>query len=89
MTRNEKRQVSELIRTTEYLLLENIAMKLLLEHRQIPNWRKLLDRLLADKEILAGVHLRFKDIYREIELSENPSIVLETLVSGLPSRKPQ
>jgi hypothetical protein len=89
MTRNERRQVSELVRTTECLLHENIALKLLLEHRQVSNWRRLLDRLLADKEILAGVHLRFRDIYREIEASENPSTALQNFVAGFSLRKPQ
>ena len=88
MTQNERKHVSQLVRTTEYLLLENLALKLLLEHREVPGWRKLLDRLLADKEILAGVHLRFKDIYREIELSDNPSSALHMLVSGIALRKP-
>jgi hypothetical protein len=88
MTLNERKHVSELVRTAEYLLLENRALKLLLDHREVPGWRKLLDKLLADKEIVAGVHLRFKDIYREIELSDSPSSVLHTLVSGIPLRKP-
>ena len=88
MTRNERNHVSELIRTTEYLLLENLALKLLLEHREVPGWRKLLDKLLADKEMVAGVHLRFRDIYREIEVSDSPSIALQTLVSGIGVRKP-
>jgi hypothetical protein len=88
MTRNEKKHVAELVRTTEYLLLENLALKLLLEHRKVSGWRKLLDKLLADREILAGVHLRFKDIYREIDLSDDPSNALNVLVSGIRSRKP-
>ena len=88
MTPSERKHVSELVRTTEYLLLENLALKLVLEHREVPGWRKLLDKLLADKEILAGVHLRFKDIYREIELSDEPSRALNALVSGIALRKP-
>jgi len=40
----------------------NIALKLVLEHREVPNGRKLLDRLLSDKEILAGVSLKFDPI---------------------------
>lgn len=88
MTRIERNHVAELVRTTEYLLLENLALKLVLEHREVPGWRKLLDKLLADKEILAGVHLRFKDIYREIELGDSPSTAFTALVSGIPTRKP-
>lgn len=88
MTRNERKHVSELVRTTEYLLLENLALKLLLEHRKVPGWRKLLDKLLADKEILDGIHLRFKDLYREIDLGDSPSTALRTLVSGIAFGKP-
>jgi hypothetical protein len=45
---------------TEYLFLENIALKLVLEHREVPNWQKLLNHLLAEKEIRAEVRLNFK-----------------------------
>ena len=87
MTKSEKQQVSELLRATEVLLLENIALKLVLDHRQVPKWRKLLDRLLSDKELLAGVHLRFRDVHPEIESGDNPATALQTLVGTLPSRK--
>jgi hypothetical protein len=55
------------LRATEYLFLENIALKLVLEHREVSNWQKLVDHLLADKEMLAGVRLKFRDVYNEIE----------------------
>ena len=87
MTKTERNRVSELLRATEFLLLENIALKLVLEHRQVPNWRKLLDHLLADKEILAGVKLRFKDIHREMEFGEDPADSLQGLIGSLPRRK--
>jgi len=54
MTKREKHRLSAVLRATEYLFVENIALKLVLEHREVPNWEKLLDRLLADQEILAG-----------------------------------
>jgi len=44
------------------MFLENIALKLVLEHRKVPNWEKLLDHLLSDKEMLAGVRLEFSDL---------------------------
>ena len=53
--REEKKRLSAVLRATEYLFLENIALKLVLEHRELPNWQKLLERLLTDKEMLAGV----------------------------------
>jgi hypothetical protein len=72
MTNEEKKRLSAVLRATEYLFLENIALKLVLEHRQVANWQKLLDHLLADKEIMAGVRLKFSDLYRELEASKDP-----------------
>ena len=87
MTKAEKRRLSAVLRATEYLFLENIALKLVLEHRAVPNWQKLLDHLLSDKEMLAGVRLKFGDLYREIEGSNDPSLALEALLGELPAPK--
>ena len=87
MTKQEKQRLSAVLRATEYLFLENIALKLVLEHREVPNWQKLLEHLLADKEILAGVRLRFRDVYHEIKESTDPSLALDTLLGGLPAPK--
>jgi hypothetical protein len=86
MTKDEKKRVAAVIRATEYLFLENIALKLVLEYRAVPHWQKLLEKLLADKEIMAGVHLKFQDIHREIEKSEDPSKAFDALIAGLPKR---
>jgi hypothetical protein len=66
MTQAEKKRLSNVLRATEYLFLENIALKLVLEHRAVANWQKLADHLLNDKEMLAGVRLKFSDLHREI-----------------------
>ena len=87
MTAQEKKRLSAVLRATEYLFLENIALKLVLEHRDVPNWPKLLERLLADKEILAGVRLKFRDIYKEIDTAADPSAALETFLGELPEPK--
>ena len=87
MTKQEKQRLSALLRATEYLFLENIALKLVLEHREVPNWQKLLDHLLADKEILAGVRLKFRDVYQELARSADPGSALDTLLGGLPVPK--
>jgi len=87
MTKQEKKRLSSVLRATEYLFLENIALKLMLEHREVPNWQKLLDRLLADKEMLAGVRLKFRDVYDEIEGSADPSAALDALLGELPASK--
>jgi hypothetical protein len=87
MTKAEKKRLSTVLRATEYLFLENIALKLVLEHRAVPNWQKLVDHLLSDKEMLAGVRLKFSDLYREIEGSSDPAPALEALLGELPSAK--
>jgi hypothetical protein len=87
MTKAEKKRLSAVLRATEYLFLENIALKLVLEHRAVPNWQKLLDHLLSDKEMLAGVRLKFGDLYREIEGSTDPSQALEAILGELPTAK--
>ncbi len=87
MTKEEKKRLSAVIRTTEYLFLENISLKLVLEHRAVPNWQLLLEKLLADKEMLAGVRLEFRDLYRELEKSDAPSGAIEALLGELPAPK--
>jgi len=85
MTKQEKMRLSAILRATEFLFLENIALKLVLEHRQVPNWQRLLERLLSDKEMLAGVRLKFNDIYKEIEGSDDPFAAWEAFLGELPS----
>jgi hypothetical protein len=87
MTKQERKRLDGVLRATEYLFLENIALKLVLEHRAVENWQKLLDRLLADKEMLAGVRLKFSDLYREIEGSSDPGAALEAFLGELPRPK--
>lgn len=87
MTKAEKKRLSAVLHATEYLFLENIALKLVLEHRAVPNWQKLLDHLLADKEMLVGIRLKFRDLYREIGRSTDPSKALEELLGELPAAK--
>lgn len=89
MTKRERNRVSMVIRATEYLFLENVALKMVLEYREVLHWEKLLDRLLSDKEILAGVRLKFVDIYRAIEQSADPTAALDSLVPDLPKRRVQ
>lgn len=87
MTKAEKERLRDVLRATEYLFLENIALKLALEHRKVANWQKLADRLLDDEEILAGVRLKFGDIYRKLDESPNLSNALEEFLGELPARK--
>jgi hypothetical protein len=46
-----------------------------------------LEHLLADKEMLAGVRLKFRDLYHEIDESADPSVALEAFLGELPAQK--
>jgi len=87
MTKTEKQRLSVVLRATEYLFLENIALKLVLEHRAVANWQMLVERLMNDEEILAGVRLKFSDLYSAIGKSEDPSAALEAFLGKLPAAK--
>lgn len=87
MTKAEKQRLTALLRATEYLFLENLALKLILEHREIKHWEKLLDHLLADKELLAGVDLKFRDLYAELDRSKDPSQALDSFLADLSGPK--
>jgi len=87
MTKAEKKRLATVSRATEFLFLENIALKLVLEHRAAPNWQKLVEHLLSDKEMLAGVRLKFRDLYGAIEQSADPSEALEAFLGEMPSAK--
>ncbi len=39
----------------ECLFLENLALKLVLEHRAVLNWQKLVDWLMEEEELMSGV----------------------------------
>jgi len=54
--------MAALIDAAEYLFLENLALRLLMEHRAVPNWQKLRERLIADREVPAGVHLKCRGL---------------------------
>ena len=84
MTRAERTRVSAVLRATEYLFLENLALKLVLDHREVKNWPLLVERILKDPEMLAGVHLKFADLYRQIETSDNAAQAFDTLIASLP-----
>jgi hypothetical protein len=86
MTKQERQRMIAVVRSAEAMFLENIALKLVLEHRAVQNWQPLLTRLLADREILAGVHLRFRDLYGKLEGTDDPSEALDTLLAELPAK---
>jgi hypothetical protein len=42
MTQAEEKRLAAVLHATEYLFLENMALKLVLEHRGVENWQKLV-----------------------------------------------
>ncbi len=60
--------------------VENLALKLVMEYRAVPNWQKLVDKLMEDEEVLGGVELKFRDLLHVLEHTPNPSAALETLL---------
>lgn len=87
MTKEEKKRLSAVIGATEYLFLENIALKLVLDYRAVANWQQLMEKLLTDKEMLAGVRLKFRDLHADLQNSADPSAVLEEFLGELPARQ--
>jgi hypothetical protein len=72
MTKQEKKRLSTILRATEYLFLENIALKFFLDHREGPKVAEALGSPAGRqrKERMAGVvGLKFRDVYDEMERS--------------------
>jgi hypothetical protein len=88
MTKDERKRMSAIVHATEYLFLENIALKLVLEHHAVPNWRRLLEKLLADEEILSGVRLEFRELYSDLERSADSSARLALMTDNVPRHSP-
>lgn len=81
---DEKKRLAAVLHATEYLFLENMALKLVLEHRGVANWQKLVDHLISDREMLGGVRLTFRDLYRKIQKSGDPTAALEAFLGRMP-----
>ena len=86
MTKDERKRFASLTEVAECLFLENLALKMVLEHHAVPNWQKLVDRIVDDPDLLAGVHLKFQGLHAKLERTPNPSAALDALL-GLPPRR--
>lgn len=87
MTRDERKRLTAVLEAAECLYLENIALKIVLEHRAVANWQKLVDKLTSDPEMLEGIHLKFRNLYENLERVHDPSAAIESLLSPLPRLK--
>ena len=87
MTKDERKRFAAVVETAEYLFLENLALKLVLEHRAVPNWQKLVEKLMEDNELLSGVRLKFSNLYEKLERVPDPSAALDAFLGPLPRPK--
>jgi len=87
MTKDERKRVAAVIEAAECLFLENLALKLVMEHRAVPNWQKLVGRLMEDEELMSGVRLRFSDLYTKLERVPDAGAALEAMIGPLPRPK--
>ncbi len=87
MTKDERKRVAALIEAAECLFLENLAMKLVLEHREVPNWQKLVNKLMEDEELMSGVRLKFSELYQKLERVPDAEAALDTFIGRLPKPK--
>jgi hypothetical protein len=87
MTKDDRKRFAALIEAAQCLFLENLALKLVLEHRAVPNWQKLVEKLMKDEELLGGVRLKFQDLFENLERVPDPATALDTLLGPLPRPK--
>jgi hypothetical protein len=87
MTKQERARVAALVNAAECLFLENLALKLVLEHRGVSNWEKLVDKLMQDEELMGGVRLKFSSLYEKLERVPDASAALDTLIGPMSRRK--
>jgi len=84
--RRREQAQGTVVRATESLFLENMALKLVLEHRVVPNCKSYWRDSCRTRDA-AGVRLRFRHPHDAIEQSANPSNALEALLGDLPAPK--
>jgi hypothetical protein len=87
MTKDERKRFAAVIEAAECLFLENLALKLVMEHRVVPNWQKLVNKLMQDEELMSGVRLKFSDLYGKLERVPDAAAALETMIGPLPRAK--
>ncbi len=80
MTKDERQRFAAIMEAAECLFVENLALKVVMEYRAVPNWQKLVENLMKDEEILAGVELKFRDLLHILEHTPNPSVALQSLL---------
>lgn len=86
MTADEKNWMITVVRWTEQLLLENCALKVVLESHRVAaqTYERECKELMASKTISEHVHAEFANLYAGIESTPDPSKALEALAQGLP-----
>jgi hypothetical protein len=79
MTQRRAQAFAALIEAADCLYLENVALKIVLEHRALANWQKLVNKLMSAPEMLAGIHLKFRNLYEHLERVPDPAAAFGNL----------
>jgi hypothetical protein len=58
-----------------------------LDHREVPNWQRLVNKLMEDEELMNGVRLKFSDLYKKLERVPDAEAALDTLIGRRPKTK--
>lgn len=89
MTADEKKRMLGIVRATEFLFSEGIALKTVLLSHRIPKhvWEKECSQLMNDPELSPLVHAKFQHLYLEIEQARDESEAFEELLRVLPKPK--
>lgn len=85
MTEDEKRLVVLTVRVVEHLLLENFALKVVLQTNPARDWQSQVSRLLADPAATAKMRDTFRDIYEQIDQAPDLSKAVATLLQAFPA----
>lgn len=89
MTDAEKKRMLAVVRATEFLFSENIALKTVLLSHRIPMhvWEREASRLVNDPELSPQVRARFQHLYDEIEQAHDEAQAVQELLQALPKPK--
>jgi hypothetical protein len=89
MTDAEKKRMLQILRATEMLYSECLALKSVLRSRGVSRkaWEKECARLMSDPELAPLVHVKFEQLYAEIEQARDEAKAVEELLQALPVAK--
>jgi hypothetical protein len=67
MTKEDKQCMISALRAVEALCFQNLALELILERFQVPNWKTLTEQLAADPKAWPDIRARFAQVIADLE----------------------